>query len=205
MDEQFSFPNVLPSKETHGPSFILGNCTAFKTDLNSSPSHWNHHLTTPQPPRITANTSTFSAIHLISISIFHSSFLFLSYSQRKWLFNAWKWEGIFRCSKDKPKEFMYVGILHEVFGRDCCTVYFWGKKRNTCKMFLNIHTLLWSCFHFSLIFLETQQNYIVKMTTQNVTLKVQLTPLSKTESWSRAATPPIIRSSLKWMNTRVIM
>jgi len=86
MDEQFSFPNVLPSKETHGPSFILGNCTAFKTDLNSSPSHWNHHLTTPQPPRITANTSTFSAIHLISISIFHSSFLFLSYSQRTAVF-----------------------------------------------------------------------------------------------------------------------
>ena len=61
MDEQFSFPNILPSKETHSPSFVLGNCTAFKTDLNSSPSHWNHHLTTPQPPRITANTSTFSA------------------------------------------------------------------------------------------------------------------------------------------------
>ena len=110
-----------------------------------------------------------------------------------------------RCSKDKPKEFMYVGILHEVFGRDCCTIYFWEKKRYTCKMFLNIHILLWSCFHFSLIFLETQQNYIVKITTHNVTLKVQLTPLSKTESWSRAATPPIIRSSLKWMNTGITM
>lgn len=33
MYEQFSFLNVLPSKETHGPRFIFGNCTAFKTDL----------------------------------------------------------------------------------------------------------------------------------------------------------------------------
>ena len=152
MYEQLSFPNVLPSKKTHGPRFVFGNCTAFKTDLNSSPSHWNHHLTTPQPPRITANTSTFSAIHLISISIFHSSFLFLSYLQRKWLFNAWKWEGTFRCSKDKPKEFMYVGILHEVFRRDCCTVYFWEKKRYTCKMFLNITYTLVILFSFQLYF-----------------------------------------------------
>ena len=202
MDEQFSFPNVLPSKETHGPSLILGNCTAFKTDLNSSPSHWNHHLTTPQPPRITANTSTFSAIHLISISIFHSSFLFLSYSQRKWLLNAWKWEGIFRCSKDNQKNSCMLELCMRCL-EETAALYTFGERKWIPVRCFWTYILLWSCFHFSLIFLETQQNYIVKMTTQNVMLKVQLTPLSKTESWSRAATPPIIRSSLKWMNTRI--
>lgn len=136
------FPNFSPNNEDHSLSFVLCNC--MMEPLGSVISQMSKLISLlleslsyyPSSfPRISDKTSTFSEIQFIFISILNSGFFFVHYPQKKWLLIHESKKEILRCSEGEQKKFMYAGILYTGLGRDYCD--FWGKKRQTCKMFLN--------------------------------------------------------------------